>query len=79
MLVVETIGKVRTDYFVKKKAIKEIARDRKLFRNTVRKIIRSGATEFHYAPRKRQPMPQLESHKDLLEGVSGISYSAGLS
>ncbi|WP_264657993.1 IS21 family transposase [Azospirillum canadense] len=69
MLVVETIGKVRTDYFVKKKAIKEIARDRKLSRNTVRKIIRSGATEFRYTPRKHQPMPQLESHKDLLDAL----------
>ena len=69
MLVVETIGKVRTDYFVKKKAIKEIARDRKLSRNTVRKIIRSGATEFRYTPRKHQPMPHRRR-----QGVSNAEH-----
>lgn len=67
MLIVETIAKVRSDYFVKKKAIKEIARERQLSRNTVRKIIRSDATAFTYAPRRIQPMPKLESHKELLD------------
>jgi hypothetical protein len=33
MLTVETIAKVRNDCFVKEKAIKKIARDRKLSRN----------------------------------------------
>ena len=67
MLIVETIAKVRSDDFVKKKAIKGIARERQLSRNTVRKIIRSDATAFTYAPRRVQPMPKLESHKELLD------------
>ena len=42
MLIVETIAKVRRDYFVDGKSIKAIMRDRKISRNTVRKIVRSG-------------------------------------
>jgi DNA-binding CsgD family transcriptional regulator len=37
MLVVETIGRIRREYFVQGKSIKEIARDLRLSRNTVRK------------------------------------------
>jgi transposase-like protein len=40
MLVVETIAKIRRDYFVEKKSIKAIARDRGVSRNTVRKVLR---------------------------------------
>ncbi len=42
MLVVETIARIRREYFVKGKAIKEIVRDVKVSRNTVRKVIRSS-------------------------------------
>jgi transposase len=66
MLIVETIGRVRRDHFVEKKGIKEIARDRGLSRNTVRKILRSGATSFCYE-REHQPLPQLGPHVELLE------------
>jgi hypothetical protein len=38
MVIVETIGRVRREHFVKGKTIKEIARDLKISRNTVRKI-----------------------------------------
>ena len=58
MLVVETIGRIRRDHFVKGKAIKEIARELKLSRNTVRKVLRSGATSFEYL-RTAQPRPKL--------------------
>ena len=58
MLVVETIGRIRREHFVKKKPIKEIVRDLKLSRNTVRKVLRSGATSFEYA-RTVQPRPKL--------------------
>ena len=58
MLIVETIGKVRRDHIVDKKAIKAIARDRGLSRNTVRKVLRSGETSFAYA-RGEQPYPKL--------------------
>ena len=36
MLVVETIARIRREYFVKGKLIKEIVRDVKVSRNTVR-------------------------------------------
>jgi transposase len=58
MLTVETIGRVRREHFLKGKAIKEIARNLKVFRNTVRKILRSGETAFTYG-RKVQPRPKL--------------------
>jgi transposase len=58
MLVVETIARIRREYFVKGKSIKEIVRDLKVSRNTVRKVVRSGATEFSY-DRTVQPMPKL--------------------
>ena len=38
MVIVETIGRVRREHFVKGKTIKEIARELKISRNTVRKI-----------------------------------------
>jgi transposase len=58
MLVVETIGRIRRERFVKGKSIKEIARDLKLSRNTVRKVLRSEETSFAYA-REVQPRPKL--------------------
>ena len=42
MLVVETIARIRREHFIKGKTIKEIARDLKVSRNTVRKVLRSG-------------------------------------
>ena len=56
MLVVETIGRIRREHLVKGKSIKEIARDLKISRNTVRKILRSGETSFSYE-REVQPRP----------------------
>src|SRR5215472_11967815 len=58
MLVVETIGRIRREHLVKGKSIKEIARDLKISRNTVRKILRSGETSFTYE-REVQPRPRL--------------------
>ena len=37
MLIVETIARIRREHFIKGKTIKEIARDLKVSRNTVRK------------------------------------------
>jgi gp16 family phage-associated protein len=56
MLVVETIAKVRRDFYRHGKSIKQIARERGLSRNTVRQVVRSDATEFSYA-RDDQPYP----------------------
>jgi orotate phosphoribosyltransferase-like protein len=39
MLVVETIARIRREHFVKGKTIREIARDLKVPRNTVRKVV----------------------------------------
>jgi DNA-binding NarL/FixJ family response regulator len=47
MLVVETIAKIRRAHF-QGKSIKQICRELRVSRNTVRKVIRSGATEFTY-------------------------------
>ena len=70
MLVVETIARIRRAYFVDKKPIKEIVRTVKVSRNTVRKVIRSGATEFSY-DRTKQPRPKINPWRpdldDLLE------------
>src|SRR5215470_896000 len=48
MLVVETIAKIRRAYFVQKTPIKVICREFRVSRKVVRKVIRSGATEFRY-------------------------------
>jgi transposase len=65
MVVVETIGRIRREYCVKGKSIKQIARELQLSRNTVRKVLRSGATSFEYM-RVVQPRPKLGAwHGDL--------------
>ena len=48
MLVVETIAKIRRAYFVQGKPIKAICRELEVSRKVVRKVLRSGATEFDY-------------------------------
>jgi len=58
MLVVETIGRIRREHFVKGRSIKEIVRALKVSRNTVRKVLRSGATAIEYG-RAVQPRPKL--------------------
>ena len=58
MLIVETIARIRREHFIKGKTIKEIARDLKVSRNTVRKVLRSGETSFEYE-RLVQPRPKL--------------------
>lgn len=44
MLVVETIAKIRQAYFQDRKPVKQIFRELRVSRNTVRKVIRSGVT-----------------------------------
>lgn len=58
MLILETIAKIRRHYFSEGKKIKEISRELRLSRNTVRKVIRSGATEHSYS-RESQSYPKL--------------------
>ena len=66
MLVVETIAKIRRAYFHRNKPIKQICRELKLSRKVVRKVIRSGKTEFTYE-RSVQPMPRLGPWRDDLD------------
>jgi DNA-binding NarL/FixJ family response regulator len=51
---VDTIACIRREVFVRGKAIKEIVREQHVSRNTVRKIVRSGASALTYE-RKVQP------------------------
>jgi hypothetical protein len=43
MLAVETIAKIRRAPFIQGQSIKQICREFRVSRNTVRKVIRSGA------------------------------------
>ncbi len=70
MLVVETIAKIRRAYLVEGKSIKAICRDLRVSRKVVRKVLRSGATEFHYE-RGEQPMPRLGPWKESSRSVAG--------
>src|SRR5258708_11652475 len=66
MLTVETIGRIRREHLIKGKTIKEIARDLKVSRNTVRRVLRSGETRFEYE-REVQPRPKLGRWTDDLD------------
>jgi transposase len=68
MLTVETIGRIRREHFIKGKTIKEIARDLKVSRNTVRRVLRSGATSFEYE-REVQPRPKLGRWTEELDAL----------
>jgi transposase len=63
---VDTIARVRREFFARGRTIKEIVRDLHISRNTVRKILRSGETEFSYE-RENQPLPKIGPWKDELD------------
>jgi transposase len=75
MLVVETIGRIRREHFVRGKSIKEIARDLRLSRNTVRKVLRSDETSFSYE-RQVQPRPKLGSWRGELDRLLATNAKA---
>ena len=58
MLIVETIGRIRRAHLNQGKSIKEIARELRMSRNTVRKVLRSDETSSSYE-REIQPRPKL--------------------
>src|SRR3974377_2277858 len=66
MLVVETIAKIRRAFFRQGKSIKAICRELGVSRKVVRKVIRSGATEFRYE-REGQPRPKIGRWRDALD------------
>src|SRR3954471_3648921 len=55
---VDTIARIRREFFIRGRSIKEIVRDLHVSRNTVRKVVRSGATALSYE-REVQPLPKL--------------------
>ena len=66
MLVVETIAKIRRLHLGQGLPIKAICRQLGLSRKVVRKVLRSGATEFRYE-RAEQPQPKLGAWRDELD------------
>lgn len=65
---VETIGRIRFEHFQNGKGIKRIARELGIARDTVRKVLRSGATEFSYK-REVQPRRKLGAWVDTLTAI----------
>lgn len=65
MLIVETIRKIRHAHHWDGKSIRQIARDYRLSKNTVKKILRSGVTELVYR-REAQPRPKLGAFEERL-------------
>jgi transposase len=65
---VDTIARIRREFFVRGRTIKEIVRELHVSRNTVRKVLRSGATEFSYE-REVQPLPKLGRWKADLDRI----------
>ena len=65
---VETISRIRFEHFQNGKGIKRIARELGVARDTVRKVLRSGATEFVYK-REVQPQPKLGAWVETLTTI----------
>ena len=66
MLVVGTIARIRRDHLVRGVPIKKLARDLRVSKNTIRKVVRGDETSHTYE-RKIQPMPKLGPWVDELE------------
>ena len=65
---VDTIARIRREFFARGRTIREIVRELHVSRNTVRKVLRSGATEFSYE-REVQPLPKLGRWKADLDRI----------
>jgi len=74
MLIVETIAKIRRLALVQGKSIKQICRELKVSRKVVRKVLRSGETEFHYE-RKHQPLPRMGAWREALDRLLSTNAS----
>src|ERR1700746_327927 len=68
MVTVETIGRIRRAFWVGKKPIRQIVRELRISRQTVRKAIRGSSTEFRYE-RQVQPQPRLGAYVARLEAM----------
>ncbi|WEK48976.1 MAG: IS21 family transposase [Candidatus Kaistia colombiensis] len=65
---VDTVARIRREFFVRGRTIKEIVRELHVSRNTVRKVLRSNETAFDYE-RSVQPMPKLGAWKPELDRI----------
>jgi transposase len=65
---VDTIARIRFEHYQNGKGIKRIARELGVARDTVRKVLRSGATAFSYK-REVQPLPKLGAWVEVLSGI----------
>jgi transposase len=72
MLVVETVARTRRLHGVQGKSIKAICRELGISRKVVRKVLRSGETEFRYS-RSRQPQPKLGPWQAELERLLTVN------
>src|SRR5262249_58063197 len=70
MVTVETIGRIRRAFWVDKKPIRQIVRELRISRQTVRKAIRGSSVEFRYE-RRGQPPPRLGGYVARLDGLLG--------
>ena len=68
MIGVDLIGQIRRAFFEQRRAIKEISRELRVSRATVRKVVRSDKTAFTYA-REVQPAPKLGEWIATLTGI----------
>ena len=68
MVTVETIGRIRRAFLVDHKPIRQIVRELRISRKTVRKAIRGWSTEFRYE-RQAQPQPRLGEFVARLDGL----------
>ena len=69
---VDTIARVRREYFVRGRPIREIARELHISRNTVRRILRSGEIAFEYQ-RSVQPQPKLGPWREELDRLLAVN------
>jgi transposase len=72
MVTVETIGRIRRAFLVDKKPIRQIVRELRISRQTVRKAIRSPATAFRY-DRQVQPQPRLGAFVARLDAMLEVN------
>ena len=65
----ETIARIRRNCLVEGRSIRSVARNLGLSRNTVRKVVRGGATEHRCDRGEMQPYPKLDGFIGELEDL----------
>ena len=65
----ETIARIRRAHFAQNKSINVICRELRVSRKTVRKVVRSEETDFHYE-REQQPMPRHGKWRERLDALT---------